>query len=104
MSENRTFEGYAVIELFGHNMIAGHVSEESIGGVSFVRVDVPPVDGHPGYTKFFGGTAIYAITPTSEETAQVAAEKLCIRPVKVWVVPGPKELPAEIPQDSWDEW
>ena len=97
MSETRTFEGYAVIELFGHNIIAGYVSEESIGGASFVRVDVPPVDDRPGYTKFFGGAAIYAITPTDEETTQMAAERLLVRPVKTWVVPNPEELPAEIP-------
>jgi hypothetical protein len=87
MSENQSFESYAIIELFGHNVIAG---------------DVPPVDGCPGYTKFFGGAAIYAITPTDEETAQMAAERLRIRPVETWVVPSPKELPAEITQD--DEW
>ena len=102
MSETRSFEGHAILELFGHNMIAGHVSEESIGGASFVRVDVPPVDGRPGYTKFFGGAAIYAITPTDEETVQTAAERLCIRPVKTWVVPSPKELPAEILDEEWE--
>jgi len=103
MSENKSFEGHAILELFGHNVIAGYVSEESIGGASFVRVDVPPVDGCPGYTKFFGGAAIYAITPTDEETARIATERLRIRPVETWVVPSPKNLKL-IPGDEIEEW
>lgn len=88
MSEQtETFEGYAIIELFGHNMIAGLVTEQSIGGSSFVRVDVPRVNGNEPFTKFYGCAAIYAITPTTQELAEQAAAKLSIRPVTPWVVP-----------------
>lgn len=97
----KTFEGFAIVELFGHNVIAGHVSEQAIGGASFVRVDVPSVDGKPGYTKFFGGAAIYAITPTDEETVKIAADKIRNRPVQEWIVPTiTKLLPAPAPDDS----
>lgn len=97
----KTFEGFAIVELFGHNVIAGHVSEQAIGGASFVRVDVPPVDGKNGYTKFFGGAAIYAITPTDEETVKIAADKIRNRPVSEWVVPTVyQQLPAPSPDDD----
>lgn len=43
MSEK--FEQFAVVELFGHQIIAGKVSEQVIGGQGFVRVDVPAIEG-----------------------------------------------------------
>lgn len=95
MTDQSTFETWAIVELFGHNQIAGYLSEQVIGGASFVRVDVPEVDGKPGFTKLFGGAAIYAITPTTEEIATEAARRLDVRPVGLWVVPDPKpQLPA----------
>ena len=101
--EETTFEGWAVIELFGHQRIAGHVSEQVVGGTSFIRVDVPDVDGQLGFTKFLGGSAIYAITPTTREIATVAASNLVVRPVSPWVVPTAepqKLLPAEPDRDE----
>jgi hypothetical protein len=87
-NEDKTgYEGWAIVELFGRQMIAGRLTTEVIGGGSFVRVDVPATDGAPGFTKFFGPGAIYAITPTDEATAAVAAGRLRIRPVEAWVVP-----------------
>ena len=35
------FDHWCIVELFGHNQIAGKVTEQAIGGQSFVRVDVP---------------------------------------------------------------
>jgi hypothetical protein len=92
-----SFEGWMIIELFGHNVIAGFASEQSIGGASFIRLDVPGIEGSEGFTKFFNGSAIYAMTPTDEATAREAATRLVVRPVSPWVVPVPdgrRELPA----------
>jgi hypothetical protein len=93
--ENHTdFEGWMILELFGHNMIAGFTSEQSIGGAAFIRVDVPEVDGQSGFTKFFNGSAVYAMTPTTEALATEAARRMAVRPVSPWVVPDSrKELP-----------
>lgn len=35
------FEHWCVVEIFGHTRIAGFVTEQTIGGQSFVRVGVP---------------------------------------------------------------
>lgn len=91
MADER-FEGWCIVELFGHSQIAGHVSEQSIGGTSFVRVDVPGVKGNSEFTKFFGGSAIYAITPTTEEIARKAAESLEVRGVSLWLVPDSPQI------------
>jgi len=103
MSDKDTYEGWAIVELFEHNMIAGLISEQSIGGASFVRVDVPDVGGSEGFTTFYASSATYAITPTTEELARVAAGKLAIRPILPWVVPVPDSRKA-LPPETFDEF
>jgi hypothetical protein len=103
MQEQTIFEGWTIIELFGHNVIAGYAAEQSIGGAAFIRVDVPSVDGAEGFTKFFNGSAVYAMTPTDEATAHAAVERLAVRPVSPWVVPVPdsrRELPSPMIDDE----
>jgi len=79
MSEK--FEQWAILELFGHQRTAGLVTEQTIGGTSFVRVDVPAVDGKQGFTKLYGQGAIYAITFVDEETGRAAAKQITPRPI-----------------------
>lgn len=76
---------WAVVELFGHNQIAGVVSEDSIGGCSFIRVDMPPEDGRVGVTKWFGNGAIYSITPASEEVVKAFIRRFKPSPVTVFM-------------------
>jgi hypothetical protein len=78
-------ELWAVVELFGHQRIAGQVSEYNLGG-TFVRVDVPAVNGRPGFTKLFGNSAIYGLTFVDRDVALAAAEKLGIAPISKWDV------------------
>ena len=79
MGEN--FDSWAMVEIFGHKRTAGRVSEQEIAGKGFIRVDVPGVNGQKPYTKFFGASAIYGITPTDEAHATAAAETWQPRPV-----------------------
>jgi len=39
------FEEWALLELFGHQRLAGRVTGTAARGASFVRVDVPQDDG-----------------------------------------------------------
>lgn len=50
MEGSQPFESWALVELFGHQRIAGHVTEQQIGGCQFVRVDVPEIEDKPGFT------------------------------------------------------
>ena len=81
---NSVFETFAIVELFGHTIIAGKVTEQQIGGQSFIRVDVPGNDNQEAYTKFYGSGAIYAITPTDEATVLAAVEGLQPKPIDIW--------------------
>jgi hypothetical protein len=78
------FEQWAIIDLFGHTRIAGKISEQVIGGCSFVRVDVPEIDGHQPFTKLYGQGAIYGMLFVDEETATGAAKIMQEKPVDVW--------------------
>jgi hypothetical protein len=41
MADTPSTEQWAIVEIFGHQRIAGRLTEQTIGGCSFVRVDVP---------------------------------------------------------------
>jgi hypothetical protein len=76
---------WAIVELFGHQRIAGQISEFNLGG-TFVRVEVPSVGGRSGFTKLYGQAAIYAMTFVDRDVALAAAEKFGIAPVTKWDV------------------
>lgn len=69
MSKENTFNEWALVELFGHNKIVGKVSEATLAGGAFLRVDVPAIAENKAYTRFYGPGAIYSISPVSEEIA-----------------------------------
>lgn len=80
MSEQ--FEGWAIVELMGHRRLAGYVTEQEIAGASFLRLDIAgpdskvepgsdiPVTGFVGgTTQFYSPSAVYCITPTTQDIA-----------------------------------
>lgn len=92
---------FAVVELFGHARIAGAVSEQTFGGCTMVRVDVPELNvtveeyvsgqGYvkqartiPAHTRSFGPGAIYAISWCDEATAVAAARDIQHEPLKLY--------------------
>lgn len=81
------FDQWALLEIMGHKRFAGRVSEQSIGGSSFIRIDVPEVDGREAYTKIFGASTIYCITPVTERVARGLAAKMRGEPIKAWDLP-----------------
>ena len=118
--EQAKFEGWAIVEVMGHQKYAGFVTTEAYGGAVLFRVDVPGlleqertlvygeyVCGRhcsPGavireeavqpYTKLFGAASIYCITPCTEETAVAAVEEMAIRPHHLLSLPAPASLAA----------
>lgn len=112
MTEQKSFETWAIVEVMGHRQFAGYVTEQAIGGTSFVRVDVPEVfaerqDGTrsglsqevlPAFTKLLGAGSIYAISPCTEETARAFASRLQTRSFSVYEAPrlaAPETVMAE---------
>lgn len=129
MSEIQAFEGWAVVELFGHQKIAGRCSVVAFGPAQMLRVDVPdlperdyvlsspeyvngryqpigtkvrrmPVEGR---TRLLGIAAIYAINPCSEAAAMLVVEKLQGAQIKLVDVPpalGAPTEPSQFPDDD----
>ncbi len=100
--QTEKFESWGLLELFGHQRIAGKLSEQSIGGCHFIRVDVPEVSGVSAYTRFFTQGAIYAMTPMDEATARKLAAYLRAVPVSPYEVRAVDPAP-QIPNSSDDE-
>lgn len=94
-----TEKKWAIVELFGHARVAGALSEESIGGGTFLRVDVPdvpagtrdleyagsrPMPAIPAHTKHVGAAAVYAINWVDELAARIAAANIRHVPVQTY--------------------
>lgn len=112
MSEEK-FEEWCILEIMGHQRYAGHVTNQSLGGASFVRIDVPEFGPlRPAFSKLFSAGSIYCITPVSEDVARQVAEGLQRSPINVYdfpedvrrrlqtpAIPGP----SEDDEDDYDE-
>lgn len=65
------FDSWALVELFGHQRIVGKVTEATLAGGAFLRVDVPEQGPQqPAFTRFYGPSAIYSLNPVTEEIAR----------------------------------
>jgi hypothetical protein len=96
--EPQRFEQWALVELFGHQRIAGLISEQTLGSGSFVRVDVPAIGDTPAFTKVYGNAAIYAMTFVTEAVARAAAGAYRVRPISEYDLPELRRLPG--PRDD----
>jgi hypothetical protein len=67
-----TLEMWGVAELMGHRRLAGRLTEQTVAGAVFLRIDVPQADGAM-LTQLYSASAIYCITPTDEATARAVA-------------------------------
>jgi len=84
--EQETKELWALVELFGHQRIAGKVVEAEIGGGHLIRVEVPAVKGREPLTKYYNVKAVYGITPVDEPTARRMAEDIDPSPVNSYSI------------------
>jgi len=73
MSEPK-FEGWAVLELLGHLVLAGHVREVPLAGLPVLRIDVV-LPGRTAKTQYYPHHTVYSLTPTTAEDAAQRAER-----------------------------
>lgn len=125
-SENSKFEGWAVIEMFGHSREVGFVTTEYFGSGAVFRVEVPPLlerevvldrpewigndfagigskvlrGGVEGRTRFIGPGAVYAMNPCSQDAAMKALEAMNSRKVKLIELVQPRQLESA---DQYDD-
>lgn len=80
-------ETWAVLELMGHQRLAGFTREVSLGSAAMLRVDVPEIDGVPAFTKFVAPAALYAVTPCTQEIAMAIIRRDRVTPVTLFAMP-----------------
>lgn len=72
------FEGWAVLELMGHRRLVGYVRETTLAGAGVLRIDVLNTVGggsaEPA-TQFYPPSALYCLTPCTEEAARRCVER-----------------------------
>ena len=84
MSDDK-FNQWCIVELFGHQRIAGFVTETQIAGAGFIQVDVPQVrDGAKPFSRLYNPSAVYAINPVTEPIAREMAKRIDTRPIVAW--------------------
>jgi len=117
------FEGWAVVEMFGHQKEIGYVTTQYFGSACLFQCDVPALperelvldrpsyaDLHgkqvwapvgskvtrpasPGHTSLIGPSAIYKLTPCTEETALAAIDNFSPRPLILLDLAKQPQLP-----------
>lgn len=88
------FDAWCVVEVMGRRVHGGRVTEQTLGGATFIRIDVPEIApaGRAAFTKLLTAGSIYAITPCSEETARRVAARSGDGPMHVYEAPLPGRL------------
>jgi len=82
---------WAIVEIMGHNKIAGILTEEEKFGSKLGRVEIPQPDG--SYcTQYFGGGSVYRIHIVTEEVARQAAKISRPAPLNSWDFPKARQL------------
>ena len=79
--DEMAYNGWAIVELFGHNKMAGHVTSGPM-----LRIDVPETTKVPAFTRFIGIAAIYALNPCDEACARLEAERIAASPVMSYAI------------------
>lgn len=110
MSDEESYRGWSILELMGHRRLAGMVTTEQIGGASFIRIDVPgciseseSLDGPDwGATQFYSPSAVYCLTPTTEEIARAFSDRNRPAPVSRYELAPISEV--EVRRHEIDDW
>lgn len=101
MAESK-FEGWAILELMGHRRLGGFVSEATLAGGAFLRIDVPAeAEGTKPATQFYSPSSVYCLTPTTEETARAVAKLAQPAPVQRWEL---RQLPERTSATADNAW
>lgn len=84
------FQQWCILDIMGHQRFAGLVTEETVAGAAFLRIDIPATGKQLAFTKLFSPSSVYSITPTTEELATSMAASINNAPITIY------DLPAEM--------
>ncbi len=125
MSEAKqsNFEGWAIVELMGHQTEIGFVTTEAYGQAVLFRIDTPELPEReftltrpetvgfewtpagsrvkrpsvPGKSRLVAPGSLYALNPCTEEAARTALESTVARRLILIEAPAPKRIEVDWP-------
>jgi hypothetical protein len=68
--ESSPDEKWALVELVGYQQFAGNVSDETINGKQYIRIEVPETKVHKAFDCKFGIQSVHRITYITKEQAE----------------------------------
>jgi hypothetical protein len=74
--EAAVVENWAILEIMGHERLAGRLTETTIAGVPMLRVEVPATEKLPGFARLLSGASIFSLTPVPQDVATLVAGQL----------------------------
>jgi len=89
-----TYDGWAVVEIYGHRRTGGRVKPQVLGPAMWIRIDVPNRAGQ-FTTQFYNPGSIFSLTPSGEREARAVAYANEPEPVSRWEM---KQLDAPAPR------
>ena len=127
-SQQSKFDGWAIVDVLGHQRYVGYVTTEAYGQAVLFRIDVPALDAREretkrpeylngdyippgakvsegavdGYTKLVGSGSIYTITPCTKEAALAAVEDMQRRPLMSVTLPPTAKALLPPRDDAYD--
>lgn len=99
MTTEAAAPSWMIVELMGHQRMAGEVTEVTVAGKGFLRIDVPASEHEAAFTRLISPDAVYALNPTTEALARRAAAAFRPRVVNEWDLPRallPETTPAPL--------
>lgn len=87
------FACWAIVELLGHRRLGAYVTEATIAGAGFLRLDVPgaTADDPPLVTQFVQPGSVYCLTPATEATVRAMAQHHQPQPVQQYELLPPAQ-------------
>lgn len=80
MEIKEAFREWAIVEVMGHTVYAGLATDTSVGGQSYLRVDVPASGDRQAFTKLLGPGSIFSISPCDEATVRAFVDRRQMEP------------------------
>lgn len=97
---DQKLELFAIVELFGHQRMAGKITEQTVGSSTFIRIDVPEIKSRPSFSRIVNPSAVYAINPVTEEVALHMANQFEVKPLESWDIQRMTEKLIALKQDN----
>ena len=129
MEQTSAFEGFCIVEIFGHSKAIGYCTTQYFGQTALFRVDTPELpdreyelkrreyadgqylpigakvkrQGRPASSQLLGPGSIFRMTPCTEEVMLQALEEMIPRPLILLSLPEGLQIESGNPDAEDDD-